>query len=186
MTEQQARFRKVDVDHRKFPDLGVVSEYWLRKKQESGRFAPSWRDVELFDLPSRLIPRICVVDVLPDDGPPDGPDFRYRFWGTGVTNLHSYDLTGKSVLDLVPAYYARCIWQQYCAVLEARQPIGFLTEVPKPNGVFTYYAAVRFPLSSDGETVDLIMTAEDYGDERKPLKELFEEVWKVHEVGGVL
>jgi hypothetical protein len=179
MADPQVRFRQVDVDGETFPDLEAASAYWHRRRQETGRFAPSWRDIDLLALPARLIPRICVVDVMPE-----GPDFRYRFWGTGVTGLHSYDLTGRSVLDLVPAYYARCVWQQYRAVLDTRRPLGFLTEMPKPNGLLTYYAAIRMPLSGDGETIDRVMTAEDYGDEREPLRELFEEVWRQRESGA--
>lgn len=179
MDDVQVRFRQVDIDREMFPDLETASAYWHRRRQETARFAPSWQDIDLLALPAWLIPRICVVDVVSE-----GADFRYRFWGTGVTGLHSYDLTGRSVLDLVPAYYARCVWQQYRTVLDRRQPLGFLTEMPKPNGLFTYYAAVRMPLSSDGVTIDRVMTAEDYGNEREPLRELFEEVWRQHDGGS--
>lgn len=178
MSDVEARYRQVEIDGRQFPDLAAVRAHWLDRKQARGRFAPAWRDIELLDLPARVIPRICVLDVVHN-----GENFRYRFWGTEVTNLHHYDLTRRSVLDLLPSYYARCVWQQYRAVLEARQPIGFLTEMPKVNGVFTYYAAIRFPLSSDGKDIDLVLTAEDYGNEREPLRELFEEVWQQHEAG---
>jgi len=135
----------------------------------SGGIAPSWSDFNLLDLPSDLLPRICVVDVTHDP-----LDFSYRYWGTAITGLHHYDLSGKSVKSLTPPDYAQCVWEQYNAVYTTGQPQSFLTEVPLDGGYNAFYVATRLPLSSDGETIDKIATAEDYGKERDQLRILFD------------
>ncbi len=169
----EARFSLIDIDAQPYlTDLHAVCAYWLKIKGETGRLAPSWQEIDLMQLPPNVVPRVCVLDVVPE-----GPDFLYRFWGTALTSMHHYDLTGESVLNLTPDHYAECIWQQYCAVLEKRVPLGFLTEVPRDDGRFSYYAVVRFPLSSDGSSIDKILSAEDYGEESGQLAKLFEAVW---------
>jgi len=152
-----------DPNDRTYADLAGVYEYWLGK--QAGRLAPSWADINLMDLPSTVIPRICVVDVTPDKR-----DFIYRFWGTAITGIHHYDLSGKSIRLLKPADYADTIYQQYQSVYDTREPKGFLTEIPLGSGLFTYYATVRMPLSSDGHDVDSILSAEDYGDNRDQIR----------------
>lgn len=54
------------------------------------------------------------------------------------------------------------------------RPHVFITEVPRDEGYFIFYIALRLPLSSDGLTIDKILTAEEFGDERGQLKEIFE------------
>ncbi len=125
----------------------------------------------MLDLPPELLPKICVVDVAP------APlDFTYRYWGTAITTLHHYDLSGKSVKSLTPPDYAECIWGQYEVVYSTRQPQTFLTEVPLDTGYYSFYIAMRLPLSSDGETIDKILAAEEYGKERDQLRKLFEQI----------
>lgn len=172
MTDE-ARFSLFDIDSEpELTNLHDVCDYWRKIKGEKDRVAPSWQEIDLTQLPYEIIPRVCVLDVLPK-----GPDFLYRFWGSAITDMHRYDLTGKSVHNLTPAHYARCIWRQYNTVLEAHAPLGFVTEVPLEDGRVTYYAAIRLPLSSNGKTIDKILSAEDYGKERRQLERLFEKVW---------
>ena len=165
----ESRYGQFDPHDRAYPELADIYEYWLRKLE--GRLAPSWADVELVDLPAKAIPRVCVVDVSADR-----TGFIYRFWGTAITGMHHYDLTGKSVLNLKPAHYAKTIYKQYELVYETKEPQGFLTEVPLASGLLAYYAVVRLPLSSNGQDIDMILSAEDHGREREQLRDSFEKV----------
>jgi len=167
--ETETRYGEFDPYDRAYPELADIYEYWCRK--QGGQFAPSWADVNLVDLPAKAIPKVCVVDVSIDK-----TDFIYRFWGTAITGMHRYDLTGKSVLDLKPAPYANTIYQQYKSVYETKEPRGFLTEVPLASGLLAYYAVVRLPLSSNGRDIDMILSAEDHGSEREQLRDAFEKV----------
>lgn len=169
----EVRYSLIDVNaHEYLTDLHAVCRYWQELRGDGSNLAPSWDQVDLLQLPPDIVPRVCVLDV-----DPVGPDFHYRFWGTAITTMHHYDLSGQSVRNLTPDHYATCIWLQYCAVLEKRSPLGFLTEVPLEPVGYTHYAAVRLPLSSDGASIDKILSAEAYGDEEGQLRRLFEDIW---------
>lgn len=165
------RYNKLALDDLDFEDLNWAYGYWRGKC--GPRWAPAWPDIDLSDVPAPIIPRVCVINVQSEP-----TDFTYRFWGTRITNMHQYDLTGRSVRKLTPPEYAECIWNQYLEVLEAKSPAAFLTEVPRDNGPDAYYAVVRMPLSSDGDSVDAILSAEEYGDQSRGLKNLFEALWR--------
>jgi len=172
--QDTARYRVLDQENHPFADLRAVYQYWDERR--GARFAPAWSDIDLVSLPAHVIPRVCVVDSRND-----GTDFTYRFWGTAITDMHHYDLTGESVMELEPPHYARSIRDQYVLVFEARKPLLFLNEVPLPSGLITYYAALRLPLTSDGSNVDVLMSAEEYGEHREQLEDYFEETWREHE-----
>ena len=134
---------------------------------------PAWTDIDLSAFPPDMLPRVCVVDVTP---PP--VDFRYRFWGTAITGMHHYDLTGQSIRKLTPPDYATCIWTQYMTVYETRAPAAFITEVPLERGMMSYYAVVRLPLGAEADQVSQIISAESYGDQAGELRRHFEDLWR--------
>ena len=164
------RYTSVDIDFPEFTEINAVVDYWRTLK--GTRIGPVWSEIDLLQLPADIIPRVCVVDVQSDP-----QDFIYRFWGTAITDMHHYDLTGKSVSSLTPPEYAQCLVEQYAQVVAGGQGCGFLTEVPQPSGLFTHYSCVRLPLSSDGNTVDAVLSAEEYGEQVGELRDLFETVW---------
>lgn len=165
------KFKTLDLNDHFFPDLRKACNYWSKKKSEAGGIAPSWSEFNMLELPPELLPRICVVDIEHEP-----LNFIYRYWGTAITNLHHYDLSGKSVMDLTPPEYAQCIWDQYNKVFSTKQPHTFLTEVPLTEDYNTFYIAMRLPLSSNGRTIDKIIAAEEYGKERDQLRILFSEL----------
>ena len=165
------RYRDLDLNTLTFDDLRWALGYW--RSLCDGRRAPAWEKVDLAAFPPAILPRVCVVDVTT---PP--VDFRYRFWGTSITNMHHYDLTGKSVRKLTPADYAECIWKQYMRVFETGAPAGFITEVPLERGLISYYAVVRMPLSDDGNALNQVLSAEAYGEQAGELRRHFEELWQ--------
>ncbi|MDD9877478.1 MAG: PAS domain-containing protein [Magnetovibrio sp.] len=165
------RYNRLKLERLGFDDLGWAYAYWRGKCQ--GRWAPAWPDIDLAAVPPPVLPRVCVIDVKTAP-----TDFVYRFWGTRITDMHHYDLTGRSVRRLTPPEYAECIWRQYLEVYETKSPAAFLTEVPLDIGAHAYYAVVRMPLSADLETVDTILSVEQYGDQSGELKEIFEKQWR--------
>jgi hypothetical protein len=168
---QNIRYKLLDLNDHSFPNLRKTCEYWSAKRDAAGTIAPAWPDINLLDLPTELLPKICVVDVQQDP-----LDFTYRYWGTAITSLHHYDLSGKSVHSLTPPEYAQCIWDQYSVVCSTMQPQTFIIEIPLDSGYFTFYIALRLPLSSDGKTIDKILAAEDFGNERDQLRNLIEQI----------
>ena len=169
--QSEVRYTRVPIDFPDFKEIDAVAQHWRSVKGD--RLAPKWSDIDLLAMPSDLIFRICVVDVKQDP-----LDFVYRFWGTDITDMHKYDLTGKSIQNLTPPSYADCLMEQYRCVQENAEPCGYLTEIPLDAGFYTYYAVIRLPLSSDGKTIDGVLSAEEYGEQKDELKNLFERVWR--------
>lgn len=161
----KVRYKRLPIDFPDFTEIDVVAQHWHDVKGD--RIAPAWADIDLLTVPSDLLPRVCVVDVKHDP-----LDFVYRFWGTDITNMHMYDLTGQSIKNLTPQSYADCLMEQYRFVQGNAEPAGYLTEIPLDVGYYTYYAVIRLPLSSDGETIDGVLSAEEYGAQKDELKDL--------------
>jgi len=165
-----ARYRNIPIETLEFESLCWVHAYWQERKGDT--IGPAWPDIDLSAFPTRMVPRVCVMNVTAQP-----LDFTYRFWGTAITGIHHYDLTGQSVKNLTPPAYATCIFNQYKDVYSARAPRAFLTEVPLDNGLLTHYAVIRLPLSNTSQNVDGILSVEEYGDQAGDLHEQFEQLW---------
>ncbi len=156
-----------------FADITAVDAY-LSGKRGSG-IAPAWSDLNLIDLPAHLIPRVCVVDVHIDP-----LDFRYRFWGTKITDMHRRDFTGESVGTVPPKVYGDILMQQYAEVYRDAVPQASLIAFIDEHHQQSTYAVKRSPLSSDGQTVDMILSIEQYDDDHRDLQELLAKVAEVY------
>ena len=126
------------------PGVQACLSYWTEKKGDA--FAPKWSEFRLYELPARVLPYLLVLDVAP--GPP--PTFTYRYWGTGHTQYHRRDYTGKTLEDMVDAWSTELLTVQYLMVMETRRPIVFLNSY---DGVETPLKSLRMPLSEDGQTI---------------------------------
>lgn len=162
-------FVEINIEETPFPELHDVLTYWHGRKL--GHPLPSWHDVDLMDLPPKIIPRICVIDV--ENEP---LTFKYRFWGSEITKMHKLDFTGHSILDVPPAEYAALLFQQYESVTKSKSPKMFINRFENDQGFRSQYAVVRMPLASNGKNIDHIISAEAYGDEYRQLSDLFDAV----------
>ena|GEM_PF-428524 len=139
-------------------DVRSFVAYWNALKGE--RFAAPWKRFDLMALDAESVPRVVVVDVLTDP-----VRFKYRFWGTANTNTKGIDMTGKS-LDDFPLVRRTVAWAEYNRVVAERRSIAFKDKLVLPETSRTplrFKAAfdqimVRLPLSSDGKTVDHIVS----------------------------
>jgi len=159
---------QIDIEDSPFQELDDALSYWNDRKL--GCEFPSWKNIDLIELHPKLIPRICVVDV--ENAP---LDFKYRFWGSEITNMHKLDFTGRSILEVPPAKYAEILFQQYEAVTVSKAPKIFVNRFENENGYRSQYAVVRMPLSSSTEgQIGHILSAETYGEDFQSLSKLFE------------
>ncbi len=156
----------LDIESDLFPDLMPVYQHW--SKLLDGRFAPSRADFDPTQVPGRLLSRMMMVDVLEDP-----PDFRYRLWGTAIRDLHGFDLKGRSVRELKPKAYAELIWQQYTETVERAAPALYVNQVPGKSNLWHRQGVLRLPFSSDGESVDIVLSVDYYGKDREELKIFF-------------
>ena len=129
------------------PGFSEFLGYWNELCRD--RFAPTWDDVELFDLPAKLLPYLTVVEVAADVA-----DFVFRFCGTAHMTTKTRDYTALSVRSIRPENLAEVIFEQYRRTVEAREPMAFVRTIhgfseDQPLSQIN----LRMPLSDDGDKV---------------------------------
>jgi hypothetical protein len=85
--------------------------------------------------------------------------FHYRLHATNVAQRLGYELTGKS-LEANPDADARTlIREHFSAVVEGRAPIAARHRFIASDGRDVNHESLVLPLSRDGETIDMLMSA---------------------------
>ena len=125
------------------PGIRACLDYWLAAR--GAAFAPRWSDFHLHELPAAVLPYVLVLDVAGDP-----PEFTYRFWGSGHTQYHRRDYTGKKLTDMTDAWSTALLTRQYMTVMEIRRPLVFLNTY---EGVEQPLRSLRMPLSDDGQAI---------------------------------
>ena len=155
-------------------DLGIgqdVLDYWNRLRGEA--FAPAWSDqFKLTDLPIQIVPDMTVIDVI--DG---GANFYYRFWGTNHVVMKGFEMSGKTIDQTPNETIQKIGTHQLRTVIERRRPTVFLYSIDYPRRHKPAEFILRLPLSSDGETVDGIVSHQDLSSSGAQWESLFENVW---------
>lgn len=144
----------------------LILDLWNRKRGE--RLLPARADFDPFEL-KPVLSRLLLIEVTDDP-----PDFRYRLAGTATRDLTGMELTGHSVLDVVPMQHARMIWNSLCTMLEERQPQYVQVSLISREGEPLSYRILRLPLGADGQTVDMILVVQDHGSLLPFLRKMFE------------
>ena len=149
-----------------------VLAYWERTKGEA--LAPAWRrDFRLEDLASEIIPNMMVVEVI--DG---GRDYRYRFWGSNNRLHKGYEMSGKLLSESPTKTAVMQGMKQFAEVIRQKKPMAIIYELSfkeyQPGDQITF----RFPLSSDGTSIDKIVTYQDLSHKPKNWRDLFNEFSK--------
>lgn len=159
------------------PEFNEFLSYW--EAARGNRIAPSWSDVELLEMPARVLPYLTVVKVQPSP-----LDFIYTFYGTGHIALKARDLTGCSVTEAKPVENRPIVFDQYRRVLEARKPMAFLRIFEGfGDSEDLTQASLRLPLSADGESIHWIMPLSDLGG-RQDIREFYHEHGRERPVRG--
>lgn len=154
---RQVEPARVSLEEIETPEIAAFVAFWESLK--GSRFAPSWEDFRLVDLPAEVIPRIVVVDVLRDP-----LDFLVRFWGTGHVDRKGIDKTGKKVSETRDQRGWR-VYDEYAWVVRERKPLASVDTVDLRdyNELLPFtQRVVRLPLSSDGETVDKVVSLAEW------------------------
>jgi len=131
------------------PKAVALYQYWNARR--GIRSMPTRADIDPLEM-RQWLPRLTLVDVSPD-----GERFTYRLVGTQIVDLLGVNPTGRQVETAWPEETAGLVLDGYREVVETRAPVfcqqikGWL-EDQKPTAW-----AMRLPLSSDGEDVDMIL-----------------------------
>lgn len=127
---------------------GEMLRYWDARRGDA--VGPSLRAFDLAGVPSYVLPRLSITDITPGDPPTS----TYRYWGSGLTEIHGGDYTGKSPAD-VPPKSLGVRMQGGCARLHLEQaPHCEVKEYMTVGGYIGRSVILRLPLADDGETVD--------------------------------
>ena len=152
------------LDH---PVFRLPCELWQRKR--GARRLPSRSDFDPLEL-KPILSRLMLIEVVPDP-----PDFRYRLAGTLSRDLTGEDWTGRSVLDLVPLQHGRLLWNALCEMQQTLEPQYVQLSAISSGGQPLSYNVLRLPLGSDGETMDMALVVQDYGNALPLLRLYFDE-----------
>jgi len=131
------------------PKAVALYQYWNARR--GIRPMPTRADIDPLEM-RQWLPRLSLVDVSPD-----GQHFTYRLVGTQMVDLLGVNPTGRSVATAWPEEMAETVVEGYRTVVETRKPVfcqqinGWM-EDQKPTAW-----AMRLPLSSEGEEVDMIL-----------------------------
>lgn len=149
--------------------------YDLWRSSSSVADQPMWRDIDLSAFPSDIIPFLRVVDVVDD-----GTSFRYRFWGTGMTDIYGVEQTGRRMH--VSAYLppdSGCLVECRRVKAEGR-PMGYKRRVSVGHGKLNSQSlellGIRLPLVSVSGDVAHILSFSDYGDRRSDWKRAMQDL----------
>ena len=165
MQSADERFEWIAVDwvDNPFDSFTFAFEYWTERRGDA--WAPPWSTIDLMDFPPRMIANCNVVDITHDPF-----DARYRFFGTGICNLHGSDLTGKSIQANEPPAFRQVCFETFEALVERREPLSFIASVPVRSSHRKRHHFLRLPLSDDGVTLSGAITFEEFGENREELR----------------
>lgn len=145
----------------------LVYGYW--NDLRGVRFAPAWGAFRLVDLAPQVIPYVRVADVI--DG---GRDFRYRFWGTGLSAVRALDRTGVCLSE-IDSPRTQTALAEYRRIVTEKRGFAFVYNARGGQDRLSLHApSVRLPLSSDGETVDKIVCYTDFDTDGVEWRRFFE------------
>lgn len=146
------RTREIGIDDPPTEDVSRCLDVW--RSWCDGRRMPAWKNADrLMDLPHAVLPMTLVAEVT---GEP--LDFIYRYWGSGVTRMHGYDLTGQSCHAVQPETFAEIVYDAMSEVVRRREPILYAGETTTATGLVVPEYVLRLPFSDNGEDVDRVMT----------------------------
>lgn len=134
--------------------------YWKACGAE-GRL-PGRADIDPVDIPNPtdILPWLCLVEVHRDtDGTrQEGPRFRHRLIGTGITNKLGRDATGLWFEDIYEGKRMLETQADYQDIIELRGPALQRRRVPVTGREFLIFERLALPLAADGENVDMILS----------------------------
>jgi len=113
---------------------------------------------KLIDLPARILPTTHLVDVV--DG---GREFRFRYWGSGMTEFLGYEATGKTTKDLIPRVMGERVHDIFKSIVSSRQAMAMVSEFERPNsGVVGFQNFIRMPLAAENGSVTQIVSVVEF------------------------
>jgi len=139
----------LDLKQFKMPVVRDACRYWLSKCGQNPM--PRRMDIRPEELRA-LLPYIFLVDVSANHP----VEFRFRLVGSEISIWAGKEYTGLTVNETDYGPQWRRIHDLYLDVVASRQPRRDIYHAAWVGREFLYYERFLAPLSSDGETVDML------------------------------
>lgn len=124
-------------------------EYWAARKGD--REMPGRSDIDPLDLKEHM-GQLHLIDVLGRER------FRYRIYGSRVTNPDLTDMTGRTASDYRDSAFASMTTRHYQCCVDAKAPV--FHHVVGEIQLHRYeYKRLCLPLSKTGQSVDMILAS---------------------------
>jgi hypothetical protein len=139
--------------------LSHLLHVWCRRRG-NGRM-PSRADIDPVDIGAAVLPHIALTEVVHDHG---RMRFRFRLSGTALNEGAGLELTGQYIDAVNPnSTYSAYIEGLYRKVMEVRCPLfSSSTYVGTRLRARRLTRRMMCPLSDDGETVNMFITAQSF------------------------
>ena len=131
--------------------LKQVYAYWQMKR--AGRAMPARRDIDPAEMRS-VLPHLMLIDVEP------GPRYRYRLFGTAVTDAFGMNPTGKCVDEVMTGGYKAFLLGLYDDLCAEKKPIYSTSIYGTKRDTKMWTQRLMLPLSSDGAAVDKVLACQ--------------------------
>jgi hypothetical protein len=142
------------------PAPAQLFAYWQRKCAERTR--PRWSDFELMDL-WEISRYIVVKDVMQSER-----DFRFRYWGSGMTDITGIDGSGKLASQLYAsdayAHVLAAFWQ----AIDEGIPIRVAGNATIKGKEHLAYEAIHLPLDNDANAIGHLISGYSFVPTCKP------------------
>ena len=123
--------------------------FWREK--QAGRAMPSRADIDPFEMVEHL-GRLHLLDVI-------GPNlFRFRLYGSRVTNPDVVDMTGRTTQEYADTAFADMITRHYQECVDEKAPVYHEVYGTLDDAAYDY-CRLTLPLSRDGVAVDMLLVS---------------------------
>ena len=139
------------------PSTAAFYRYWEGKRR--GRPMPARGDIDPLEMKDWLA-GVALVDVVRDGAAGDYA-LRYRLIGTRPTMLRGQDVTGRRVEVGYFGASLEAALENYRLVIEQKTPVYDWDHTPSSDGFAREAETLLLPLSSDGETVDMVLVYQE-------------------------
>lgn len=135
------------------PEFAPLQSLWLAKRD--GGKAPSWRSFDPIEL-KPWIGNLAVIDAPNDSRKESLADYRYRLWGTRLTELFGADLTGKFLREAGYGAHEPRMRQLFGAVTTGQIALSSGSVYWQDRG-YRRFRSIFLPLSSGGAGIDQML-----------------------------
>lgn len=157
-TNPYPRTTSLDFLARCRPETAAFYRYWDGKRGD--RLMPARADIEPLEMKPWLR-GTALIDVKRDPQALNGYALRYRLIGSRPTMLRGKDVTGMRVETGYFGASLEAALENYRLVIEQKTLVYDWDRTPTDDGFAREGETLLLPLSSDGETVDMVLVYQE-------------------------